>query len=49
MSRIHVECKINGDDAEFLCDADESLLDALRDEVGLTGAKEGCGTGDCGA
>ena len=49
MSRIHVECEINGDDAEFLCDADESLLDALRDEVGLTGAKEGCGTGDCGA
>ena len=49
MSRIHIECEINGDDAEFLCDADESLLDALRDEVGLTGAKEGCGTGDCGA
>ena len=49
MSRIHVECKINGDDAEFLCDADESLLDALRDEVGITGTKEGCGTGDCGA
>ena len=49
MSRIHVECKINGDHTEFLSDADESLLDALRDEVGLTGAKEGCGTGDCGA
>ncbi|MDX1383911.1 MAG: (2Fe-2S)-binding protein [Thermoanaerobaculia bacterium] len=49
MSRVHVSCTINGDAEEFLCDADESLLDALRDEVGLTGAKEGCGTGDCGA
>ena len=49
MNRIHIECNINGDDTEFLCDADESLLDALRNEVGLTGAKEGCGTGDCGA
>ena len=49
MNRNHVTCTINGDDIEFLCDADESLLDALRDEVGITGAKEGCGTGDCGA
>ena len=49
MNRVHIECNINGDDTEFLCDADESLLDALRNEVGLTGAKEGCGTGDCGA
>ena len=49
MSRIHVSCTINGDPEEFLCDADETLLDALRDEVGLIGAKEGCGTGDCGA
>ena len=49
MSRTHVTCTINGDSSEFLCDANESLLDALRDEVGLTGAKEGCGTGDCGA
>ena len=49
MSRTHVTCTINGDDVEFLCDDDESLLGALRDEVGLTGAKEGCGTGDCGA
>ena len=48
MSRTHVVCNINNDEVEFLCD-DESLLDALRDEVGLTGAKEGCGTGDCGA
>ena len=49
MSRTHVTCTVNGDEIEFLCDDYESLLDALRDEVGLTGAKEGCGTGDCGA
>lgn len=49
MSRTHISCIVNGDEVEFLCDDDESLLDALRDEVGLTGAKDGCGTGDCGA
>jgi carbon-monoxide dehydrogenase small subunit len=49
MSRTHVTTTINGDEVEFLCEPDESLLNALRDEVGLTGAKEGCGTGDCGA
>ncbi len=49
MSRVHVTCTVNGDEAEFLCDPGQSLLDALRDDVGLTGAKEGCGTGDCGA
>ena len=49
MSRTHVTCTVNGDEAEFLCQDDTSLLDALRDELLLTGAKEGCGTGDCGA
>ena len=49
MKTIPVETKINGDSTEFLCHADESLLDVLRDRLGLTGAKEGCGTGDCGA
>ena len=49
MSQIHVTTKVNGDAAEFLCDADETLLDALRDKLNLTGAKEGCGPGDCGA
>ncbi|MCP5029499.1 MAG: (2Fe-2S)-binding protein [Actinomycetia bacterium] len=49
MSRTHVTTTINGDEVEFLCDDGESLLNALRDEVGLTGVKEGCGTGDCGA
>ena len=49
MSNIHVTTKVNGDSVEFLCDPRETLLDVLRDRLGLTGAKEGCGTGDCGA
>jgi carbon-monoxide dehydrogenase small subunit len=49
MSQIHVTTTVNGDATEFLCEADESLLDALRDRLGMTGTKEGCGTGDCGA
>ena len=49
MTQIHVSTKINGDDVEFLCEPDEVLLDVLRDRLGLTGSKEGCGTGDCGA
>ena len=46
---VHVACTVNGDPVEFLCNGGETLLDALRDGVGLIGAKEGCGTGDCGA
>jgi len=49
MSGIHVTTKINGDVVEYVCDADETLLDVLRNRLGLTGAKEGCSTGDCGA
>ena len=49
MSRTHVTCIVNGDEVDFLTEDSESLLHALRDEVGLTGAKEGCSTGDCGA
>ena len=49
MSRTHVNCTVNGDEVDFLAGDDTSLLDALRDELGLTGVKEGCGTGDCGA
>ena len=49
MTQIHVSTTINGDATEFLCEPDETLLDVLRDRLGLTGAKEGCGTGDCGA
>jgi aerobic carbon-monoxide dehydrogenase small subunit len=46
---VKVSTTINGDSVDFLCDENESLLDALRNRMGLTGAKEGCGTGDCGA
>ena len=46
---IHVSTTVNGDPVEFVCEPDETLLDVLRDRLGLTGAKEGCGTGDCGA
>ena len=48
-NKIHVNTTVNGDSMEFLCDPRESLLDVLRDRLNLTGAKEGCGTGDCGA
>jgi carbon-monoxide dehydrogenase small subunit len=49
MSGIAVSTTINGDSVDFLCQGEETLLDVLRDRLGLTGAKEGCGTGDCGA
>jgi carbon-monoxide dehydrogenase small subunit len=49
MTLIHVTTTVNGDEVEFLADPRETLLDCLRDKLGLTGAKEGCGTGDCGA
>jgi aerobic carbon-monoxide dehydrogenase small subunit len=49
MSGVHVSTTINGDAVEFVCNADEPLLDVLRNRLGLTGSKEGCGTGDCGA
>ena len=49
MSKIHVTTTVNGDATEFLCDPRETLLDCLRNQLDLTGAKEGCGTGDCGA
>ncbi len=49
MNKIHVTTTLNGDPAEFLCEPQETLLDILRDTLGLTGAKEGCGSGDCGA
>ncbi len=45
MSKIHVTTTVNGDEAEFLCDPRETLLDCLRDKLHMTGAKEGCGTG----
>src|SRR5215813_8708195 len=49
MSVVHVKTKINGDAVDYVCEADETLLDVLRNRLGLTGAKEGCSTGDCGA
>ena len=49
MSGVHVKTEINGDVYEYVCDTDETLLDALRDRLGFTGVKEGCGSGDCGA
>ena len=49
MAKHHVTATVNGDAVEFLCDTQETLLDCLRDQLGLTGTKEGCSTGDCGA
>ena len=49
MTQVHIKTNINGDNLEFLCGPDETLLDVLRDKLQLTGTKEGCGTGDCGA
>jgi len=49
MSKHHVSTVINGDPVEFLCETQQTLLNVLRDDLGMTGTKEGCGTGDCGA
>ena len=49
MKKLHVATTINGEPAEFLTEPQQTLLEALRDELGLTGTKEGCGSGDCGA
>jgi carbon-monoxide dehydrogenase small subunit len=49
MKKKHVTATVNGDQVEYLTEAGTTLLDALRDELSLTGAKEGCGSGDCGA
>ncbi len=47
--RHHISVAVNGDDYDFLCEPAQTLLDVLRDELMLTGTKEGCATGDCGA
>ena len=49
MSRQVIEAIVNGEPVSFLASPTQTLLDALRDELGLTGTKEGCGSGDCGA
>ena len=47
--KVHVTATINGNPAEFLCEPRQSLLEVLRDELRLTGTKEGCNNGNCGA
>ena len=49
MAKLHISTTINGEPEEFLCTPDETMLDVLRNQLDLTGAKEGCGSGDCGA
>ena len=49
MAKYHVTATVNGDAVEFLCEPEQTLLDVLRDELDLTGSKEGCASGDCGA
>ena len=48
-AKTHVQTIINGERVDFLCEPRQSLLEALRDVVGLTGTKEGCNDGNCGA
>jgi carbon-monoxide dehydrogenase small subunit len=48
-TKTHVQTRINGEDVEFLCEPRQSLLECLRDVIGLTGSKEGCNDGNCGA
>jgi aerobic carbon-monoxide dehydrogenase small subunit len=47
--KLPISARINGDDVEFLCEPRQSLLEVLRDVLGMTGAKEGCNNGNCGA
>jgi aerobic-type carbon monoxide dehydrogenase small subunit (CoxS/CutS family) len=49
MAKVHVTTTVNGEPMEFLCEPYETMLDALRGQLGLTGSKEGCASGDCGA
>ena len=49
MSKTHVQCVLNGENTEFLCESRESLLETLRENLGFTGSKEGCNDGNCGA
>ena len=49
MAKLHISTTINGEPEEFLCAPGETMLDVLRNKLSLTGAKEGCGSGDCGA
>jgi carbon-monoxide dehydrogenase small subunit len=49
MAKHHVQMRVNGDPVELLCDTGETMLDVLRNQLNMTGTKEGCSTGDCGA
>lgn len=49
MAKVHVSTTINGEPTEFLCEPNDTMLDVLRGPLGLTGSKEGCASGDCGA
>jgi aerobic carbon-monoxide dehydrogenase small subunit len=49
MAKTHVQMRVNNDPVEILCDPSETLLDVLRNQLNMTGTKEGCSTGDCGA
>ncbi|MFW8565368.1 (2Fe-2S)-binding protein [Orrella sp. 11846] len=49
MAKQHVSTTLNGERVEFLCETDQTLLDVLRNSLNMTGTKEGCATGDCGA
>lgn len=49
MAKTHVTTSINGEPQEFLCEPGDTLLDVLRNDLNMTGTKEGCGSGDCGA
>jgi carbon-monoxide dehydrogenase small subunit len=49
MAKLHVSTTINGEPVEYLCEPNDTMLDALRGPLGLTGSKEGCSSGDCGA
>ena len=49
MAKTHVSTTINGEPVEYLCEPNQTMLDVLRNDLGMTGTKEGCGSGDCGA
>jgi carbon-monoxide dehydrogenase small subunit len=48
-TKVHVQTQLNDEEIEFLCEPRQSLLEVLRDVLGLTGSKEGCNNGNCGA
>ena len=47
--KVHITTSVNGDEYQYLCEPGQTLVDVLRNELELTGTKEGCSTGDCGA